>query len=176
MPAPRARPGMPEAGSLPDPDEAGGAPPGVKDMIRISSPMARHERATAFGTIVLHVAPESAIGRARSRLGQGPVTASRSTCPSAKLEPCWSQPTSSPRRRKTWKPPAPHNGSDRGYTGPVPSHSPCRPTQGRRLFPTSWGRRSSEDITRHWSAMSDTTLPKIFPSSSRASTLPRLYR
>ena len=49
--------GMPEAGYLPIPKKLARA--GVKDMIRISD---ARMSGTAFGTIVLHIAPESAAG------------------------------------------------------------------------------------------------------------------
>jgi dihydroxy-acid dehydratase len=48
---------MPEAGYLPIPKKLARA--GVKDMVRISD---ARMSGTAFGTIVLHVAPEAAIG------------------------------------------------------------------------------------------------------------------
>jgi dihydroxy-acid dehydratase len=54
---PRGAPGMPEAGYLPIPKKL--AREGVKDMVRISD---ARMSGTAFGTIVLHIAPESAIG------------------------------------------------------------------------------------------------------------------
>ena len=54
---PKGAPGMPEAGSFPIPMKLARA--GVKDMIRISD---ARMSGTAFGTIVLHVAPESAVG------------------------------------------------------------------------------------------------------------------
>lgn len=50
-------PGMPEAGYLPIPKKLLRA--GVKDMVRISD---ARMSGTAFGTIVLHVSPEAAIG------------------------------------------------------------------------------------------------------------------
>ncbi len=49
--------GMPEAGYLPIPRKLAQA--GVKDMVRISD---GRMSGTAFGTIVLHVSPESAVG------------------------------------------------------------------------------------------------------------------
>ena len=49
--------GMPEAGYLPIPKKLAHA--GVKDMVRISD---ARMSGTAFGTIVLHVTPESAVG------------------------------------------------------------------------------------------------------------------
>jgi len=49
--------GMPEAGYLPIPKKL--AKQGVKDMLRISD---ARMSGTAFGTVVLHVAPEAAVG------------------------------------------------------------------------------------------------------------------
>jgi dihydroxy-acid dehydratase len=54
---PIGAPGMPEAGYLPIPLKLARA--GVKDMVRISD---ARMSGTAFGTIVLHIAPEAAIG------------------------------------------------------------------------------------------------------------------
>jgi dihydroxy-acid dehydratase len=55
---PKGAPGMPEqAGYLPIPMKL--AREGVKDMVRISD---ARMSGTAFGTIVLHITPESAIG------------------------------------------------------------------------------------------------------------------
>ncbi len=54
---PIGAPGMPEAGYLPIPRKL----TGVKDMVRISD---ARMSGTAFGTIVLHVAPEAASRRA----------------------------------------------------------------------------------------------------------------
>jgi len=54
---PKSPSGMPEAGYLPIPSKLAKA--GVKDMVRISD---ARMSGTAFGTIVLHVAPDSASG------------------------------------------------------------------------------------------------------------------
>jgi dihydroxy-acid dehydratase len=54
---PRSPAGMPEAGYLPIPKKL--ARQGVKDMVRISD---CRMSGTAFGTIVLHVSPEAAVG------------------------------------------------------------------------------------------------------------------
>jgi dihydroxy-acid dehydratase len=54
---PKGAPGMPEAGYLPIPLKL--ARLGVKDMVRISD---ARMSGTAFGTIVLHIAPEAAVG------------------------------------------------------------------------------------------------------------------
>ena len=54
---PMGAPGMPEAGCLPIPRKLAQA--GVRDMVRISD---ARMSGTAFGTIVLHITPEAAIG------------------------------------------------------------------------------------------------------------------
>ena len=54
---PKSASGMPEAGYLPIPKKLSSQ--GVKDMVRISD---ARMSGTAFGTIVLHVAPEASIG------------------------------------------------------------------------------------------------------------------
>src|ERR1700746_3653567 len=54
---PKGAPGMPEAGYLPITKKLGRG--GVKDVVRISD---ARISGTAFGTIVLHITPESAVG------------------------------------------------------------------------------------------------------------------
>lgn len=54
---PVGAPGMPEAGYIPIPRKL--ARQGVKDMVRVSD---GRMSGTAFGTIILHVSPESAVG------------------------------------------------------------------------------------------------------------------
>jgi dihydroxy-acid dehydratase len=54
---PVGAPGMPEAGSIPIPAKLAQA--GVKDMVRISD---ARMSGTAYGTVILHVSPEAAIG------------------------------------------------------------------------------------------------------------------
>jgi len=54
---PRGAPGMPEAGYIPIPKKL--ARQGVTDMVRISD---ARMSGTAFGTVILHVAPEAAAG------------------------------------------------------------------------------------------------------------------
>ncbi len=54
---PVGAPGMPEAGSIPIPAKL--ARQGVKDMVRISD---ARMSGTAYGTVLLHVSPESAVG------------------------------------------------------------------------------------------------------------------
>ena len=58
--------GMPEAGYLPIPGKLARA--GVKDMIRLSD---ARMSGTAFGTIILHITPESAVGGPLSLVKNG---------------------------------------------------------------------------------------------------------
>jgi len=104
---PKGAPGMPEAGYLPIPKKL--ARRGVKDMVRISD---ARMSGTAFGTIVLHVAPEAAAGGPLALVETGDrirldVDERRLDLlvDDAELE----------RRRAAWQPPAPPPGSDRGW-------------------------------------------------------------
>ena len=63
---PKGAPGMPEAGYIPIPAKLARA--GVKDMVRISD---GRMSGTAFGTIVLHVTPEAAIGGPLAQVRSG---------------------------------------------------------------------------------------------------------
>ncbi len=63
---PIGAPGMPEAGYIPIPKKLARA--GVKDMLRISD---ARMSGTAFGSIILHVAPESAVGGPLSLVENG---------------------------------------------------------------------------------------------------------
>jgi dihydroxy-acid dehydratase len=63
---PKGAPGMPEAGYIPIPLTLARA--GVKDMVRISD---GRMSGTAFGTIVLHVTPEAAIGGPLAQVRNG---------------------------------------------------------------------------------------------------------
>ena len=98
-------PGMPEVGNLPIPRKL--LRRGVRDMVRISD---ARMSGTAFGTIVLHVAPEAAVG--------GPLALVRSgdeielDVPGRGLNLIVSEEELS-RRRAAWRPPEP--GYKRGY-------------------------------------------------------------
>lgn len=61
-------PGMPEAGYIPIPKKL--LAQGVKDMVRISD---GRMSGTAFGTVILHVAPEAAVGGALNYVLDGDV-------------------------------------------------------------------------------------------------------
>ncbi|MDR0225460.1 MAG: dihydroxy-acid dehydratase [Burkholderiaceae bacterium] len=63
---PKGAPGMPEAGYIPIPRKLARA--GVKDIVRISD---GRMSGTAFGTIVLHVTPESAVGGPLAQVRSG---------------------------------------------------------------------------------------------------------
>jgi dihydroxy-acid dehydratase len=104
---PKGAPGMPEAGYLPIPKKLARA--GVKDMVRISD---ARMSGTAFGTIVLHMVPEAAVGGPLGLVQTGDAirldTAGRRIdllVDAAELE----------RRRAAWQPPQPPAGAGRGY-------------------------------------------------------------
>jgi dihydroxy-acid dehydratase len=103
---PIGAPGMPEAGYIPIPRKL--AAEGVKDMVRLSD---ARMSGTAFGTIVLHISPESARGgplalvqngdNIRLDVENGNITLMVDDDELA-------------RRRADWTPPA-HVNADRGY-------------------------------------------------------------
>jgi dihydroxy-acid dehydratase len=104
---PKGAPGMPEAGYLPIPKKLAQA--GVKDMVRISD---ARMSGTAFGTIVLHVTPESAAGGPLALVRTGDRI--RLDVPARQLELLVDD-AELARRAKTAAPPPVHEGSDRGY-------------------------------------------------------------
>ncbi|TAN31776.1 dihydroxy-acid dehydratase [bacterium] len=102
---PRGGPGMPEWGQIPIPRKL--LQQGISDLVRISD---ARMSGTAFGTVVLHVAPESAAGGPLAFVRDGDpilidVEAGRIDLdvPSSELE----------RRRRAWTPPKPKYS--RGY-------------------------------------------------------------
>ena len=104
---PKGAPGMPEAGYIPIPKKL--AQQGVKDMVRISD---ARMSGTAFGSIVLHITPESAVGGPLALVKDGDRirldVANRRLellVPDAELE----------ARRKKWKAPKSRAGDERGY-------------------------------------------------------------
>jgi dihydroxy-acid dehydratase len=104
---PKGAPGMPEAGSLPIPKKLAQA--GVKDMVRISD---ARMSGTAFGTIVLHIAPEAAIGGPLGLVRTGDRI--RLDVPERRLELL--VPEDELRRRaEAWRPPAHVTEEHRGY-------------------------------------------------------------
>src|SRR5690554_789129 len=102
---PRSESGMPEAGYLPIPKKLSSK--GLKDMVRISD---ARMSGTAFGTIVLHVSPEAAVGGPLALVRNGdeieldvPNRRIHLHVDEAELE----------RRRESWRPPEP--AFTRGY-------------------------------------------------------------
>ena len=102
---PVGAPGMPEAGSLPIPAKLLAA--GVRDMVRVSD---ARMSGTAGGTVVLHVAPEAAVGGPLALVQDGDEIALDAEArridllvPEAELA----------RRRARWQPAAP--AFERGY-------------------------------------------------------------
>jgi dihydroxy-acid dehydratase len=102
---PRGAPGMPEWGAAPIPARL--LRKGVKDMVRISD---ARMSGTSYGTVVLHVAPESAVGGPLALVRDGdeieldvPSRSLTLRVPDDELA----------RRRGAWRPRAPH--FTRGY-------------------------------------------------------------
>ncbi|MGQ0522477.1 MAG: IlvD/Edd family dehydratase [Betaproteobacteria bacterium] len=104
---PKGAPGMPEAGYIPIPKKL--AQKGVKDMIRISD---ARMSGTAFGAIVLHVTPESAIGGPLGWVRNGDRI--RLDVPARRLELLVGEAEMESRRR-AWRAPAPRDADGRGY-------------------------------------------------------------
>src|SRR5215212_7410080 len=106
---PKGAPGMPEAGYLPIPKKL--AQQGVKDMVRISD---ARMSGTAFGTIVLHITPESAAGGPLGLVRNGDRI--RLDVPERRLELLVDE-DELERRAKEWQPPAHLTEEHRGYRG-----------------------------------------------------------
>jgi dihydroxy-acid dehydratase len=96
---------MPEIGILPIPQKL--LKQGVRDMVRISD---ARMSGTAYGTIVLHVAPESAIGGPLALVQDGDEI--ELDAPNRRLHLHVSDEELA-RRRAAWQPPAP--AYTRGY-------------------------------------------------------------
>src|SRR5947208_2654876 len=102
---PKGAPGMPEWGDLPIPAKL--LKGGVKDMVRLSD---ARMSGTAYGTVVLHVSPESAVGGPLAVVKNGDVI--ELDVPARRLE-LLIPAAEMKRRRAAWQPPAPHY--QRGY-------------------------------------------------------------
>jgi dihydroxy-acid dehydratase len=105
---PKGAPGMPEAGYLPIPKKL--AQQGVKDMVRISD---ARMSGTAFGTIVLHITPESAAGGPLALVQTGDRI--RLDVPKRSIELLVDEVELTRRAALFVAPPA-HEGADRGYS------------------------------------------------------------
>jgi dihydroxy-acid dehydratase len=104
---PQGAPGMPEAGYLPIPKKL--AAKGVKDMVRISD---ARMSGTAFGAIVLHVTPESALGGALGLVQNGDRI--RLDVPARRLELLVGAAELAARRKRR-SPPKARKADARGY-------------------------------------------------------------
>ena len=104
---PKGAPGMPEAGYIPIPRKLARA--GVKDMVRISD---ARMSGTAFGTIVLHIAPESAVGGPLALVRTGDRI--RLDAEARRIDVLIDD-GELEARRAAWQPPAPPEGAGRGY-------------------------------------------------------------
>jgi dihydroxy-acid dehydratase len=98
-------PGMPEAGSLPIPKKLLAA--GVRDMVRVSD---ARMSGTAGGTVVLHVAPEAAVGGPLAHVRDGDEIVLDTEA--RRLDLLVAE-TELARRRGAWR--APASLPDRGY-------------------------------------------------------------
>ena len=98
-------PGMPEWGMLPIPDRL--LARGVRDMVRISD---ARMSGTSYGTCVLHVTPESAVGGPLALVRDG--DAIRLDVPGRRLDVLVDDDVLAERRRQ-WRPPPPR--FERGY-------------------------------------------------------------
>lgn len=103
---PRSAAGMPEAGYLPIPSKLARA--GVKDMVRISD---CRMSGTAFGTIVLHTAPEAAAGGPLALVETGDRI--RLSVAERRLDLLVDEPTLAGRRALWRAPPLPPRGWNR---------------------------------------------------------------
>ena len=104
---PKGAPGMPESGYIPIPKKLAAA--GVKDMVRMSD---ARMSGTAFGTIVLHVCPEAAVGGPLSLVQEGDRI--QLDVPNRRLNLLVNDRILEDRRSE-WKPPMLPVGSERGY-------------------------------------------------------------
>ena len=106
---PKGAPGMPEAGYLPIPRKLAQA--GVKDMVRISD---ARMSGTAFGTIVLHIAPESATGGPLGLVREGDLI--RLDVEGRRIDLLVEE-AELARRAAEWQPPAHLQEASRGSRG-----------------------------------------------------------
>ena len=98
-------PGMPEAGNVDLPTKI--LEKGIKDMVRISD---GRMSGTAYGTVVLHVSPESAVGGTLALVQNGDMI--ELDVPNRRLHLDISDDELA-RRKAAWTPPKPH--TERGY-------------------------------------------------------------
>jgi dihydroxy-acid dehydratase len=103
---PRGYPGMPEVSNVPLPKKL--LLRGIRDIVRICD---GRMSGTAYGTVVLHVAPEAAAGGPLALIRSGDWIALDVPARTLTLEV---SPEGLASRRADWQPPAPH--ASRGWT------------------------------------------------------------
>jgi dihydroxy-acid dehydratase len=103
---PLGAPGMPEWGMLPIPEKL--LKRGVRDMVRISD---ARMSGTAYGTCILHVAPEAHVGGPLALVREGDLI--ELDVPGRRLELRVAR-QELERRRATWETPKPHYGRSYG--------------------------------------------------------------
>lgn len=103
---PVGAPGMPEAGMIPIPEKL--LKQGVRDMVRLSD---CRMSGTAFGTVILHVAPEAAVGGPIGLIEDGDWIELDVKGRTLKLDVTDDE---LEKRKRNWKPPV--FNEDRGYT------------------------------------------------------------
>jgi dihydroxy-acid dehydratase len=96
---PRGYPGMPEVGNMPLPRKLLEA--GVRDMVRVSD---ARMSGTAFGTVVLHVAPESSVGGPLALVRNGDIIRLDAEARVLELE---IEPAELAARQAAWRAPEP---------------------------------------------------------------------
>ena len=104
--------GMPEAGSLPIPKRL--AARGVKDMVRISD---ARMSGTSYGTVVLHCAPEAAVGGPLGLVRDGDLI--RLDVPGRTVDLVVDEPELERRRAEWRRPSLPERGWRRLYAETV---------------------------------------------------------
>lgn len=102
---PKGYPGMAEVGNLPLPPKI--LKKGITDMVRISD---ARMSGTAYGTVVLHCAPEAAVGGPLALVRNGDLISLDLAARTLSLLVDDGELT---RRRSAWKPEPPH--TERGY-------------------------------------------------------------
>ena len=103
---PKGYPGMAEVGNMPLPPKV--LKKGITDMVRISD---ARMSGTAYGTVVLHIAPEAAAGGNLAQVQNGDIIELDVAKRRLHLDVSEKELA---RRRKKWKAPKPP--MDRGYT------------------------------------------------------------
>ena len=103
---PKGFPGMPEAGNMSLPRKL--LDKGVRDMVRLSD---GRMSGTAYGTVVLHIAPESAVGGPLALVQDGDMIELNVAERRLHLDV---EPAELQRRRAAWR--APSGNDTRGYT------------------------------------------------------------